>query len=56
MLRQAVMKEFKDNNTSLFQDIMKCIEVAASKDTDKARFFKSNYEEYLLKGIQENLP
>jgi hypothetical protein len=42
------MKEFKDNNISLFQDIMKCIEEAASKDKykdedkqkKKKRFFK----------------
>jgi hypothetical protein len=48
ILREAVMKEFKDNNISLFQDIMKCIEEAASKDEYKdnekkkknIRFFK----------------
>jgi hypothetical protein len=34
-LREAVMKEFKDNNISLFQDIMKCIEEAANNDTSK---------------------
>lgn len=49
------MKSFKEANLSLYQDIMKCIEEADSEDTNKSRFFRKDYMEYLMKGVENNL-